>query len=88
MIDYIDRKPLVQKAKEIQGKLFGAPLIVREIERAPSAAPVLVEEVVNKIRAGIKENMFNPNNKFDFIYDEIFDVLDKVLEEYNGKKDT
>jgi hypothetical protein len=47
-----------------------------------------VEEVVNKIRANIRENMFNPYNKFDFIYDEIFDVLDKVLEEYSGKKDT
>jgi hypothetical protein len=47
-----------------------------------------VEEVVNKIRTSIRENMVNPNNKFDFIYDEIFDVLDKVLEEYRGKKDT
>jgi hypothetical protein len=47
-----------------------------------------VEEVVNKIRASIGETIVNPNNKFDFIYDEIFDILDKVLEEYNGKKDT
>jgi hypothetical protein len=42
-----------------------------------------VEEVVSKIRAGIHKN-----NKFDFIYDEIFDVLDKVLEEYSAKKDS
>jgi hypothetical protein len=47
-----------------------------------------VEEVINKIRISIRETMVNPNNKFDFIYDEIFDILDKVLEEYSGKKDT
>jgi len=47
-----------------------------------------VEEVVSKIREGIKFTTFNPNNKFDFIYDEVYNVLDKVLEEYNAKKDT
>jgi hypothetical protein len=47
-----------------------------------------VKEVVNKIREGIGRNTFNPNNKFDFIYDEIYKVLDEVLEEYNVKKGT
>ena len=47
-----------------------------------------VEEVIAKVREGIGRNTFNPNNKFDFIYDEIYKVLNDVLEEYNAKKDT
>ena len=65
---------------------------VREVRKMINLAVVdnvaPVEEVVSKIRAGIHKNMFNPYNKFDFIYDEIFDVLNKVLEEYNAKKDS
>ena len=34
-MSYIKKEPLLQIAKEIQGKVFGAPLIVREIENAP-----------------------------------------------------
>lgn len=47
-----------------------------------------VAEVISKVREGIGRNTFNPNNKFDFIYDEIYKVLDEVLEEYNVKKGT
>ena len=34
-MSYIKKEPLLQIAKELQGKVFGAPLIVREIENAP-----------------------------------------------------
>ncbi len=85
---YILREPLLQKAKEYQGNAFGSPRIVREIERASSENVAPVEEIICKVREGIREIVFNPNNKFDFIYDEIFRVLDEVQEEYNGKKDT
>ena len=35
-MSYIKREPLLQIVKELQGKLFGSPLIVREIENAPA----------------------------------------------------
>ena len=41
-MSYIKKEPLLQIVKEIQGKVFGAPLIVRAIENAP-------EEDVSKI---------------------------------------
>jgi hypothetical protein len=34
-MSYIKREPLLQIAKELQGQVFGAPLIVRAIEEAP-----------------------------------------------------
>lgn len=43
-MSYIKKEPLLQIAKGIQGKLFGAPLIVREIENAPA------EDVVEVVR--------------------------------------
>ena len=43
-MSYIKKEPLLQIAKEIQGKVFGAPLIVREIENAPE------EDVVEVVR--------------------------------------
>ena len=44
-MSYIKKEPLLQIAKELQGKVFGAPLIVREIENAP-------EEDVAEVRHG------------------------------------
>ena len=44
-MSYIKREPLLQYAKEIQGTLFGAPLIARAIEEAP-------EEDVIEVRHG------------------------------------
>jgi hypothetical protein len=38
MSDYIEREPLLKLAKELQGNLFGAPLIVAAIENAPAVA--------------------------------------------------
>ena len=43
-MSYIKREPLLATAKELQGKPFGAPLIVRAIESAPT------EEVVHVVR--------------------------------------
>lgn len=43
-MSYIKKEPLLQIAKEIQGKLFGAPLIVGAIENAPE------EDVVEVIK--------------------------------------
>ena len=43
-MSYIKREPLLAIAKELQGKLFGAPLIVRAIESAPD------EDVVDVVR--------------------------------------
>ena len=58
------------------------------INMTPEEDVAPVEEVIAKVREGIGRNTFNPNNKFDFIYDEIYKVLDEVLEEYNAKKST
>ena len=44
-MSYIKKEPLLQNAKELQGKVFGAPLIVRTIENAP-------EEDVVEVRHG------------------------------------
>ena len=41
-MSYINRENLLATAKEFQGKLFGAPLIVRAIEDAPAADVVEV----------------------------------------------
>ena len=43
-MSYIKREPLLATAKELQGKPFGAPLIVRAIESAPN------EDVVKVVR--------------------------------------
>ena len=43
-MSYIKKEPLLQIAKELQGKVFGSPLIVREIENAPE------EDVVEVVR--------------------------------------
>ena len=41
-MSYIKREPLLQIAKELQGKVFGSPLIVRAIEEAPEEDVVTV----------------------------------------------
>lgn len=89
---YIDKEKIDSRLsyfKDADGDALVPVSAVRNmlaVATVDGVAPV--EEVVNKIRASIRENMFNPYNKFDFLYDEIFDVLDKVLEEYNARKDT
>lgn len=47
-MSYIKKEPLLQNAKELQGKLFGAPLIVRAIENAPKEDVVEVVHGYNK----------------------------------------
>ena len=42
MGEYIARDPLLQIAKELQGKVFGAPLMVEAIKSAPAADVVVV----------------------------------------------
>ena len=37
MPEYIERNAILQKAKELQGELFGASLIVEAIKNAPTA---------------------------------------------------
>ena len=34
-MSYIKKEPLLQIAKELQGKVFGSPLIIKAIEEAP-----------------------------------------------------
>jgi hypothetical protein len=41
-MSYIKREPLLQIAKELQGKVFGSPLIVKAIEEAPAEDVVRV----------------------------------------------
>lgn len=42
------------------------------------------EDAVRKMHKAIKDSAFNPNNKFDFIYDEIDRIAEEILE---GKTD-
>jgi uncharacterized protein YeaO (DUF488 family) len=57
-------------------------------ERMKEEIRIAKKYTAKRIREGIKETMFNPNNKFDFIYDETFSVIDKVLEECEDEKDS
>ncbi len=41
-MSYIEREPLLEIAKRLQGGMFGAPLIVREIKNAPTSDVVKV----------------------------------------------
>lgn len=43
-MSYIKKEPLLQIAKELQGKVFGSPLIIKAIEEAPE------EDVVEVVR--------------------------------------
>lgn len=54
-------------------------------ERMKEEVQIVKKYTAKQIRNSIKESMFNHNNKFDFIYDEIFSVIDKVLEGCNEK---
>lgn len=45
-MSYIKKELLLQIAKELQGKVFGSPLIVRVIEDAPE------EDVIEVVRCG------------------------------------
>ena len=85
-ISGIENENVIMVYADFESSDYDYTALGKELKEIDNVASV--EEVVSKIRVSIKENMFNPNNKFDFIYDEIFDVLDMVLEEYNGKKDT
>lgn len=89
---YIDKDKLDFRLPYLRDEDGDALVSVRAVKQMINLATVNnvapVEEVVNKIREGIGRNTFNPNNKFDFIYDEIYKVLDEVLEEYNVKKGT
>ena len=87
-MDYIKRDPILQVAKDLQSNVFGAPLITRSIESAPAEEVAPVSEVLARVREEINEIVFNPNNKFDFIYDSIYQAIDKVQKEYCSEKDT
>ena len=50
-MSYIKREPLLATAREIQGKPFGAPLIVRAIENAPTEDVVEHGNCENKKKA-------------------------------------
>lgn len=58
------------------------------LNRIPVEKVAPVEEIVNKLRAKIREATFNPNNKFDFIYDEIYKALDEAKKEYLNEENT
>jgi hypothetical protein len=74
---------LILKNKKLTEELY------KEMsERMKEEVRIAKKYTAKYIRNGIKETMFSPNNKFDFIYDEIFSVIDKVLEECDGEKDT
>ena len=87
-MDYIKRDPILQVAKDLQSNVFGAPLIVRSIESTPAEEVAPVLEVLARVREKINEVVFNPNNKFDFIYDNIYQAIDEVQKEYCSEKDT
>lgn len=42
MNDYVERAPLLTKFKQLQGDVFGGPLMVRALEEAPAADVVPV----------------------------------------------
>lgn len=50
MSDYVERAPLLAKFKQLQGNVFGTPLMVRALEEAPAAdvVPVVHGEWVMK----------------------------------------
>ena len=88
---YIDRNKIDFKLPcyfEDSGEdaLVSIRAVKHVIYATPEEDVAPVEEVIAKVREGIRRNTFNPNNKFDFIYDEIYCVLDEVQEEYRGKK--
>ncbi len=72
-MSYIKKEPLLQIAKEIQGKVFGAPLIVRAIENAPE------EDVVEVVRCKDckychKETRWNGEKYFGCYQESVFDM--------------
>ena len=89
---YIDKNKIDFRLPYLNDEDGDASVSVRDVRHiinlTPEESVAPVEEVIVKVREGIGRNIFNPNNKFDFIYDEIYKVLDEVLEEYNAKKDT
>ena len=56
-MSYIKKEPLLQIAKELQGKVFGSPLIVRAIENAP-------EEDVVEVMHGRNISKMHPVDEF------------------------
>jgi hypothetical protein len=95
---YIAREPLLTKAKELQGDVFGSPRIVGEIERAHSEAVAPVEEVITKL----VEELFRYTESIgectvdsplgptlSVVYEsDIYRAAEVVQEWYNAKKDT
>lgn len=60
--------------------IFGQP---HKVSQCPIGDEIknVKRETVRKMHDKIKENAFNPNNKFDFIYDEIDSIAQDMLEE-------
>ena len=50
-------------------------------ERTAEEVKIAKTYTAKIILAKIKENQFNPNNKFDFIYDEIFEIIGEFIDE-------
>lgn len=71
---YIEREPLLEIAKELQGKPFGAPLIVRAIENAPTV------DVVEVVRCKDCEHW--DERGYDPIIEVRHGICEKPLGEY------
>lgn len=89
---YIDKEKIDFRLPYLRDEDGDALVSVRAVKQMMNLATVdnvaPVKEVVNKIREGIRKNAHNPSNRYDFIYEDIYSVLDYVLEEYYAKKDT
>ena len=52
MAEYIEKEPLLKKAKELQGGSFSSPLIVEAIEKAPTIEIVRCKDCEHFYRVG------------------------------------
>ena len=80
-----------QGCASIQELLYYVDYLIDERDRCLEALSELSENIVllkdkaqadavRKMHNKIKERAFNPNNKFDFIYDEIDQIAKEMLE--------
>lgn len=86
MKEYIEREPLLEIAKKQQGDTFGAPLIVKAIEEAPT---VDVAEVVKNALLDLKKQIHdkavytNSQDVANYVQLKVFDaVLNNVIKRY------
>ena len=91
MEEYIHKQRLLEKARYHQNNIFGAPLIVAEIEKAETTVINHGKWVVNsKSRDGYKHHMCSvcrTDAIFEYLYDADYDEMLDGEWEYIGQRD-